>query len=93
MVFMRNTQVPLLKQARDQSIGARREYYEMLKNCEMIDCATFASCHQTQKNAHFAKAFTEEEWGKGDLLLVKALQSHSFQRHHFVAKKAGITYK
>ena len=34
MVWMRDRAVPLLKEARDQCVGARREYYEMLKNCE-----------------------------------------------------------
>ena len=93
MLYSRDIQVPLLRQVRDQSVGARREYYQMFINCEMIDCATFASCHQTKKNADFCFAFTATEWGEGAHALVKALKAHSFKRHHPVAKKSGVTFK
>eukprot|EP00935_MAST-01C_sp_MAST-1C-sp1_P001429 g1429.t1 len=51
MKIERDHTVPLLRQARDQAVGARREFRESFKNIQMIIASMFAVCHGSEKNA------------------------------------------
>jgi hypothetical protein len=85
--------LPLLKQARDQMVGARREWYEMTKNIGFVLGAACAGCHGTQKNALKVRALTDPEWGEDGEKFMESMRCMKFQRHHEIGRgtSAGHT--
>ena len=78
--------LPLLKQARDQVVGARREWYEMTKNIGVGFNAQYAACHGTQKNALTVRALTDPEWGEDGEKFMESVRCIKFQRHHAIGR-------
>ena len=78
--------LPLFKQARDQVVGARREWYEMSKNINLIGAAVYSGCHGTQKNALKVRALTDPEWGEDGEKFMESVRCIKFQRHHAIGR-------
>ena len=93
MVIARDEWIPLLRQACDQCVGARREYQESLKNIQMIPTGGFYVCHGTKRNAQFMHAFTDQEWGERSEGLVKSMCTQNFKRHHIIARNGAFGAK
>ena len=84
--------LPLLKQARDQVVGARKEWYEMNKNISVVLGATCAVCHGTQKNALKVRALTDPEWGEDGEKFMESVRCIKFQRHHAIGRGTPMGY-
>ena len=83
--------LPLLKQARDQVVGARREWYEMTKNIVAVIAAQYAMCHSTQKNALKVRALTDPEWGEDGEKFMESVRCIKFQRHHAIGRGTAMS--
>ena len=65
-VWCREIGVPLLRQARDECLGAaRKENYHYLKNAVTIFGPGYLIHHNCQSNARYVQALLSEEWGSG----------------------------
>jgi hypothetical protein len=84
--------IPLLKQARDQVVGARREWYEMTKNYNVVIIAYYAACHGTQKNALKVRALTDPEWGEDGEKIMESVRCIKFQRHHAIGRGTPLGF-
>jgi hypothetical protein len=84
--------LPLLKQARDQVVGARREWYENTKNFNTVMGAECAACHGTQKNALKVRALTDPEWGEDGEKFMEPVRCIKFQRHHAIGRGTPMGY-
>ena len=85
--------LPLLKQARDQVVGARKEWYEMTKNIGgTVFAAEYAGCHGTQKNALKVRALTDPEWGEDGEKFMESVRCIKFQRHHAIGRGTPLSY-
>ena len=74
-VWCREIGVPLLRQARDECLGAaRKENYHYLKNAVTIFGPGYLIHHNCQSNARYVQALLSEEWGSGSEGFVDSLQ-------------------
>ena len=92
LVWCLDLWLPLLKQARDQVVGARREWYEMTKNMLVVNTAGYPACHGTQKNALKVRALTDPEWGEDGEKFMESVRCIKFQRHHAIGRGTPMNY-
>eukprot|EP00935_MAST-01C_sp_MAST-1C-sp1_P002181 g2181.t1 len=75
------------KQVMLMAIGSRREFWEMCKNVWITCVGGEPQGHGTVENTKFMQAYTNAEWGNGNMMLVKSLQAQRFERHHIIGRK------
>eukprot|EP00935_MAST-01C_sp_MAST-1C-sp1_P000028 g28.t1 len=92
IVWSRDDMIPLIVQKRDQSVGARREFYECLRCMSVIPAAVYPVCHGARENAQLVHAMTTAEWGGGSDEVVDAMRTQSFARHHTIARKSNMQH-
>ena len=94
LVFARDVLHPYMRQACEQSVGARREFMEMTR-CTTVDGGglLYASKHSGQQNTQLICAMTTAEWGKDSKGFMEAYRRQSFARHHVIARKSAMTYR
>ena len=92
LVWCLDPWLPLLKQARDQVVGARKEWYEMTKNIYVVSAAQYAACHGTQKNALKVRALTDPEWGEDGEKFMESVRCIKFQCHHAIGRGTPMGY-
>ena len=64
------------------------QFYDVLKNCQMVPAGFYSVCHGTQENAELAHALTDAEWGKDSTGVIESFKRQSYKRHHAVATKS-----
>ena len=87
-LWCRDVGIPLLRKARDQSVGARREWHEMTKNVILVCIGGFAQHHSTRENTGLIHELTAADWEDDSSGLVSSLSAMSFKRHHVIGKWA-----
>eukprot|EP00935_MAST-01C_sp_MAST-1C-sp1_P001841 g1841.t1 len=88
LTLSRDVWTPLLKQARDQFRGARKEFYQCLVQIQMVPIGSFPVCHNTKDNTQLVRAFTAAEWGEDSQGLIESMRTQSFQRHNMIARNS-----
>ena len=91
--WCRKVGIPLLKQARDQSIGARRENLHFFTKSYFVAGNAFPPHHHTSAGARDMNTLVGEEWGPGSDEFVESLRVMSFARHHVVGRKTAFGTK
>jgi hypothetical protein len=82
-----------LKRAVEQSIGARREWSECMKNnSSAYSSGAPAAGHTTTKNVAHVRAVTDAEWGEDNEKLMDSFLCFNFKRHHDIGRSTPITY-
>eukprot|EP00935_MAST-01C_sp_MAST-1C-sp1_P002185 g2185.t1 len=93
LVWNREVLLHLQTAARDQVVGARREYYQLVRTMGCIPGCGINPCHHSQRNAQLTHAITADVWGEGSQEIVDAVRTNSFARHHVIARKSPLQYK
>ena len=84
----------LLLQARDQAVGSRRDFWQMMKDWGVTSAiGGWLVHHGTSENAKLAHEYTSSEWGEENQGLVDSLRSQCFEVHHAIGRKAAHGYK
>jgi hypothetical protein len=91
MCFTYETMMPGMKQAVDQVIGARREWFEMSKHSVTLASGAPAAGHTTTKNVAYIRAATDAEWGEDNEKLMGDLLCFNFKRHHEIGRGSALT--
>jgi hypothetical protein len=94
MVYSYETgMTPYIKRAISQTIGARREAFEMTKNVTCVYVSgTPAAGHTTKQNVAYVRAVTDAEWGEDNEKLMDSLLCINFKRHHEIGRSSVTNF-